>query len=253
MQVEFIGCTGAGKSSLIELILRTGQTHGRRLLSSHEYVLRRVWLGKITGRVMISLMVQILAAGACVVTFRRNRAFFLHAIRVIAGLPATVRYRERLKLARLVVKNVGVYEIVRRHCPADLIVLADEGTLHIAHSLFVHVSVAPDYAELARFAQLVPLPDAAVYLTASEPLLVERTLRRGHNRIPNLTYSDVERFVRSAVRVFDELARYPRIQDRLLIVEHGGESSVLRTIPRDPTLSRLVNVVAACTEPESGR
>jgi hypothetical protein len=141
---------------------------------------------------------------------------------VIWRLPRSVTWFEKLNLTRNVLKKIGVYEIVRRFSSERQLVLIDEGTLQIAHNLFVHVSVTLNVADLYTFARLVPLPDLAIHVRQSEAVLIERTLKRGHKRIPNRSRGQVERFIRRAVNTFDELIQRLVREGRMSTVAPEG-------------------------------
>jgi hypothetical protein len=135
---------------------------------------------------------------------------------------------------------MGIHEIIRRHAGGDRVVLVDEGSLQAAHNLFVHLSVGVNPGDVARFAGLVPLPDIAIYVKEDEHVLIERTMARGHKRIPGRSKAQVEVFVKRALQTFEVLARQPALVDRLLVVspeqdvrarpEQGGHPALPRAL-----------------------
>jgi thymidylate kinase len=101
-------------------------------------------------------------------------------------------------------------------------VLADnEGILQGVHNLYVHQNSQVDLHKIAAYVELVPLPDAVLYLQQEEEILVSRTLGRGHARVAGNSPDEVAHFIRQAVAVFDELITAPKVQERLLIVDDG--------------------------------
>jgi thymidylate kinase len=99
-------------------------------------------------------------------------------------------------------------------------VLADnDGILQGVHNLFVHQNSPADLHKIAAYVELVPMPDAVLYLQQEEEILVSRTLGRGHARVAGNSPDEVARFIRQAVAVFDELISAPKVQERLLIVD----------------------------------
>jgi hypothetical protein len=137
---------------------------------------------------------------------------------------------ERLGLLRNIIKKRGIYEIVRLRSSDDQIILFDEGVLHVAHNLFVHGSVEVDHAYLSTFADLVPLPDVVVYLKQPEKLLIDRTMKRGHKRIPDRSYRCIAPFIKQAVATFDRLVQYPPVQKKLLII---GDEQLAPAVTHD--------------------
>ena len=184
MQVELIGCTSAGKSTLAESVLWAYRGIGMDASMGADFVLQQVGLNWVKGKLARTILIDIIALFACLTTWRSNYAFYRFASGVVLGLPVTVSWLERLNIARNTFKKVGIYELVRRGASDRQVVLLDEGTLHTAHYLFVHVSTEPNIADLATFAKLVPLPDVVVHVRQSKSVLIERTLQRGHKRIP---------------------------------------------------------------------
>ncbi|MBD2199679.1 MULTISPECIES: hypothetical protein [Calothrix] len=135
------------------------------------------------------------------------------------ALPGKIKLVQKIAIARNVLRNLGVYEIIQNLSSPQEIIFLDEGTLHIAHYLFVHVSVAPNHQDLATFAKLIPVPDVAIYLQQQEAILIERTLARGHKRIPNISYPQVERFIKFAVSTFEEIVKFSNVKNNVVIVD----------------------------------
>jgi hypothetical protein len=224
VQIELIGCTSAGKSSLAQKILKSSRQNGLKLAGSYDFVLRWAHLDWIRRHPTRMLALNLIALGACLYTWRRNLAFYRFLTGAILKLPPEVHPVEKLKIARIAARNVGIFEIVRRNSSDGLVVLADEGTLHIANYLFVHVSAAPDLKDLETFIGLAPIPDAAIYLKQPETVLTSRTQMRGHKRIPADAPVLVERFIQNSLAVFERLAECPSLEGRLLIME--GEDRI---------------------------
>ncbi len=171
MQVELFGCTGSGKSTLASRFLRAARNHGLDAVMSDDLVLEVVRMHRLRNRLARTLVVDLIAFGACVFAWRRHAAFRALALRLIRQVPAAP-WGEKLNLTRNALKKIGIYELVRRRGRDERVVLIDEGTLQTAHNLFVHLSLPPSMSDLASFAQLVPLPSVAVYVSHREPVLV---------------------------------------------------------------------------------
>ena len=131
-------------------------------------------------------------------------------------------------------------------------VLVDEGTLHAAHNLFVHVGFEFDDDHVRQFAEQVPLPDVVIYVRQREEVLVERTLKRGHPRISEPTHQSVANFVHQAVLTFDQLSKHERIASRMLVVQDGmivSEPMQLPTPQMMKTLELLCGAIETATLP----
>jgi hypothetical protein len=222
MQIEFIGCTGAGKSSLAGGTLLAGRRGGIEISMADDYVLRRWRLHRLKSRLARTLVMDLLSIVACAGSGRNNLAFLRFALGVIRRLP--IGAFQKANIARNVAKRVGVHALIRRYRRGDDVVVVDEGTVQCVHYLFVHVAAVAAAEDIVRFAALVPLPDVIVYVREDERVLLERTLRRGHARIPDGSPQAVGLFVGRAVTAFDALWREARRSRRMPVVE--GRSGV---------------------------
>jgi hypothetical protein len=222
MQIELIGCTSAGKSTLASCIVASCRARGIGVVRSDDFVLDRLRLNWVRRRLPRTVLMDVISLWTCLVTWRAKPGLYPFVFRVLTGLRRTPWF-ERLNVARNVLKKIGIHEIIRRHAGDERIVLVDEGSVQAAHNLFVHCSVAVNPSDVTRFARLVPLPDVAVYVKEHEPVLVGRTMARGHKRIPGRSSAQVEVFIRRAVETFELLARQPQLADRLLVVSPGND------------------------------
>jgi len=245
MRIEFIGCTGAGKSTLTSQILRVCRAQGIDAWMGYDFVLRQVRLDWIESKLIRGLLVNLISLCVCLVAWRRHLAFCRFTIRTISRLPASVGWFERLYTGRDVLKNIGMYEIIRRRASAQQLVLLDEGTLHTAHYLFAHVAAEPNIGDVSTFAGLVPLPDIVVYVIQSESVLIERTLARGHKRIPDRSYASVERFIKRAGTIFEALRQQPALKGKLLVVDGQQNRIVDQDSPDSRSFALALKLVRA--------
>jgi len=246
MIIEFIGTTGAGKTTLVNNVLADCREQGIDILIGADFVLEQSRLNWIKSKFARTLCLDLLSSFACLATWRNNFEFYAFASRVIMRLP--VAWFEKLNLARNVLKKIGIYEIVRRRGSDRQIVLVDEGTLHAAHNLIVHVSVRTNANDLVAFVRLVPLPDVAICVTQSESVLIERTMKRGHKRIPSLSYANTEIFVKRALDTFDKLVRQLVFEERMLTLDSKQNVIVARNYQPDPALGMVLKVIRAEVE-----
>lgn len=242
MQIELIGCTSAGKSSLAGGILLANRGRSVAISMAEEYVLKRWRLQWLKSGLARTLVMDALSLLACIATWPRNRAFLRFALAVVRGLP--VGSLQKANVARNVAKKVGIHEMIRRYRSGTDVVLVDEGTLQTAHYLFVHSAKEAVAQDIASFARLVPLPDVAVYVRQGERVLVERTLQRGHARIRDASRETVELFVKRAVTALDGLWREAVRSGRMLLVERG-DGVVIGACHQDETVRRAVNIIQA--------
>lgn len=245
MQIELIGCTSAGKSTLARGILQAGREQGIDTLMGDDFVLEQVHLNWVKRRLARTLCVDFVLLSACLMTWRDHLEFYRFATRIIWQLPGGVAWVEKLNIARNVLKKIGVIEIVRRRGSTRQIVLVDEGTLHTAHYLFVHVSVVPNIKELSTFVRLVPKPDVVLHVRQDEAVLIERTLARGHKRIPEGSHAMVERFVKRAIDAFDNLVQQLTLEGGLSAVDGRQDLFVARGYESDPLFAIALKIIGA--------
>jgi hypothetical protein len=244
MRIELIGCTSAGKSTLTSRVLRICRDRGIDASTGYDFVLRQARLDWVKSRLLRALLVNLISLCVGLAAYRRNLEFYRFALRMIARLPSAIAWPEKLHIGRIVVRNIGIDEISRRAADRQIVVL-DEGPLQTAHYLFVHVAVEPNTSDLASFIRLVPLPDMVVYVTQSESVLIERTLQRGHKRIPDRSYANVQRFIRRAVATFDELEHLSAFERRLIVVDRQPSIIVGQGYAVDPLFDTALGIVRA--------
>ena len=244
MQIELIGCTSAGKSTLAGSILQACREQELEISLGEDFVLEQFRLNWIKSHLLRRFLVNLVALLASLVTWRNHRQFYLFATQLLFQLP--IPRLERVALLRNVLKKIGIYEIIRFYSTSQQIILVDEGVLQAAHNLFVHVSVEVKREHLSTFAGLVPLSDVVVYLKQPEGLLINRIMNRGHKRIPDRSHNKVDRFVKRAVATFDKLVQHPAVASRLLVVD-GGQGAILATNHTrkqdDPTMDLASKII----------
>ena len=236
MQIELIGCTSSGKSTLSRRILHACRERGIDILLGDDFVLKQVRLNWIKNHLLRKLLIDLAALFACLLTWRRNAKFYRFATRRLLSLP--IALFEKINCLRITLKKIGVFEIIRFRSGNQQVILVDEGVLQAAHNLFVFVSVNIKTEHLSTFVGLVPLPDVLVYLKQPEGLLIDRTMKRGHKRIPDRSYGKAARFVKQAVATFDKLVQHPEVEKKLFVVG-GGENVINATNDKDDPLVGL--------------
>ena len=236
MQIELIGCTSAGKSTLSRRILHACHERGIDILLGEDFVLKQVRLHWIKNHLLRRLLINLAGLFACLLTLRRNAKFYLFAARHLLLL--SIAFFEKINMLRNTLKKIGIFEIIRTRSAHHQIILVDEGVLQAAHHLFVFVSVNIKTEHLSTFVGLVPLPDVLVYLKQPEELLIDRTMKRGHKRIPYRSYGKVARFVKQAVTTFDKLVQHPSVEKKVFVVG-GGENVIKAASDKDDPLVGL--------------
>jgi hypothetical protein len=214
--IEFIGCTGTGKSTLVNRILQICHTEGIGAWLGEDFLLGQFHLGWVGSFKVRAVLVNLTALLVALVHLEKYRQFYSFARRITFS--HQIPWRQKIYLYRNVLKLIGIYEIAHSEAGSHQIILLDEGPLHSCNALFAHPATVPPTIELSEFVQVVPFPDAVVYLRNQKDTLIQRTLARGHKRVRNSIPHEVEQFIESAMTIFERLAQQPAVQDKLFIV-----------------------------------
>jgi len=222
MNVEFIGSTGAGKTTLIsEVQRRLAQTAD--VTTSFELVAALPGLHRVIHPTARNLIQELVGFPFFIRSLHRHKAFIIFILRMLARQANLSIFT--INNLRSLERKIGVDEIIkRRH--HNKIILVDEGPLLLAHNVFVYTGAHYTYEEIARFASLVPLPDIIIYIKVPVDILVQRALLRADppREIRSRDRGLIEKHVSRAVRMFDQLIEAENIQSRLLTVENPDSS-----------------------------
>jgi thymidylate kinase len=218
MIIEFIGSTGAGKTTLIaEVQRRLAQT--TEVTTSFEVVASPLGLGRVTDLTVRNLIQELVGFPFFIGSLYRHKAIIVFILRMLARQASFSFFT--INNLRSLERKIGVYEIIKRR-QQDKIILVDEGPLILAHNVFVYTDAQYTPEEIARFAGLVPLPDIIMYIKAPMDILVQRSLQRTDppREMKSRNRELIEKHINRAVRMFDQLIAAESIQRCLLIVEN---------------------------------
>ena len=222
MIVELIGSSGAGKTTLVRLLAQRGGTD-EPVVSAADLIMDRPGRRWITSPKAINLVVDATVLPSVLLARDRDRRFVRFAFdRVRRHAPSRLA---KVNYLREIVRDVGRHELARR-AGTGATVLVDEGAVLTAYHLFVYSDATFHQADLDRFAELVPLPDGIVYVTAPLDVLVDRAMRRPDRRreLASGDRAEVERWLARAAEVFDGLVASPRIRERTLVVDAADDT-----------------------------
>ena len=217
MIVEFIGSTGAGKTSLISKIHhKLVQT--TVVTTTFDLIAAPLGLSRVTHPTAQNLIQELIGFPFFIGSLKRHRKFLGHTIETFSR--NTKRSVHWINNLRSLERKIGMYEITQRY-NRDQIILVDEGPILAAH-MFVFTDSPVTSSEIATFANLLPLPDLIVYIKAPVDVLVRRALQRSDppRELGNKTQGTIERYVKDATAIFDQLMRSERIRSHLLVVNN---------------------------------
>jgi len=220
MIIEFIGSTGAGKTTLASEVQRrlTAKVPITTSVDLFADLLRRRHLHNMT---LMNLIVDLIGFPFFLCSLNKHYAFFVFAVKALTRHIRNPFFA--INYLRGIVRRIGTYELLRRY-KRDGIVLVDEGTILSAHLLFVYSHTAYDREEIQMFARLVPLPDLVICIRAPVDRLVQRSFKRNDVRreMRSKDQKIVEEYVSRAAKIFDQLSHSREIRDRVLIVANSA-------------------------------
>lgn len=224
MHIEIIGSTSAGKTTLAKKMVTAGKLSGVNIEMSDDFMLEELHLDWVGNEFLRRRLLEFAAIWICL----NNLTTYKDFIRFVAreGKSTSGTWYYRANRIRNVIRKIGIFEFISQRSDTQDVVLADnEGLLQGLHNLFVHTGSEADVTKVARYVDLIPLPDLVLYIQQDEEVLVSRTLKRGHARIAGSSPEKMVHFIEQAVAVFDELIKIPKIQERLVIIE--GEKIIV--------------------------
>jgi thymidylate kinase len=225
--VEFIGVTGAGKSTLIAAVLRSLASHGVRAELAEQVILSRhrlAWAG--TGKLSSALVLalSLVPFGGYFLTRRGSRLSRLGCYCIAQGMN---NVWVGAHLLRNFVKRVGSHlllkELLDETSDCDLVIW-DEGPVHAAHNLFVHGGVQPKADQIMEFGGLVPRPDLLVWVTAPTAQSAKVVLQRGHSRVVP-TGPAAQTFAEHGQRTFEVLSSVPALKEMIYRFDNSAQSN----------------------------
>lgn len=222
MIVEFIGSTGAGKTTLIsEVQRRLAKTSA--VTTSFNVLATPLGLNRIAHPTARNLFQEIISFPFFLGSLNRHKEFVAFVLKMLARQATFSVFT--VNNLRSLERKIGVHEFISRK-RTDQMILVDEGTLLLAHNIFVYSSADYTHDEIARFASLVPLPDLIIYIQAPIDVLVQRSLKRADppRELKSRDQGEIERNVKRAVDMFDQLVQAEHIRSRLLIVQNSGSN-----------------------------
>lgn len=216
MIVEFIGSTGSGKTTLISNVQRRLE-ETVRVTTSHDLGTRLLGFKNVTNLTLQNLAQELLSFPFLIGKFHEHNAYLMHTFKLFwrnSGFSM-----QTIHNLRSLERKVGMYEITKKF-GKDQVILVDEGPILALH-MFVSAQNTYTSEEIARFIDLLPLPDLIIYIQASVDTLIERTLHRPDppREIDQKDPVQMDAYFKNAVAIFDQLIQAENICDRLLILE----------------------------------
>lgn len=230
MIVEFVGCSGAGKTTLMHAVQQAASPTS--FVTAWDLLTRRPGRRWMTTGKIRNLAADATSLVPFVRNLDRNGAFVRFALRSLrASAPSTFA---ALNYTRNLVRRVGMHELARDE-GAGAHVLTDEGTVLIAYQLFVYSRAATTPQQTEQFAQLVPAPDRLVHVRAPVSVLIERAMARPDRRreLARMDRRQLGQSFDRATAVFEAVTATSPLRDRVTVVDNpDGSVDHLRDLGR---------------------
>ena len=217
--VEITGCSGSGKSTLLKEVLDHCAERGVRLATAPDILLRGIPDPIIASRLLRNLVLDLRGLRETVVA--RQYLEFLAFAKSVIRRDSDWRLTG-LNAYRSVLRKLGVYAALSRRTSRQL-VLVDEGTIHSAHNILVHVPRPPRPEDIDAFCRLVPMPDLVVHVTAPLEVVLARTFARRDPPLRGRTREETERFIRHGYVLLDQLMTHESLAQRTVRVPCNGD------------------------------
>jgi deoxyadenosine/deoxycytidine kinase len=218
MIIEFIGSTAAGKTTLISGVQRS-LASTVKVTTSYDLIATPMGLQGVTQPTAKNLIQEFIGLPFFIGSLHRHRAFVVFALKMLARQANFTIFT--LNNLRSLVRKIGVYEKIRRD-KQNRFILVDEGTVLLAHNIFVYSKASYTYEEIAMFANLIPLPDVIVYVRSPVDSLIKRSLQRTDppRELKSKNRASIKKYVNRAVTMFEQLIKNQTIRSRVLVVEN---------------------------------
>lgn len=239
MIIEFIGSTGAGKTTLISEVQRR-LAEQAQAVTSFDLVANPLGLRRVTHPTIRNLMQDLVGLPFFISSLYEHRAFLVFALKALARHKSYTFFT--MNYLRSIVRKIGTYEIAKR-CNHDRIILVDEGTVLSAHILFVFTTTLYSQEDIETFASLVPMPELVVYIKSPVDSLVQRSLQRSGapKEIRSKNQMVVEKYISRAAEMFDRLTETKRLRDQVLIVANPDSTEGERRAVADRIARFILN------------
>ena len=239
MIVEFIGSTGAGKTTLASEVQRRLASNVPAT-TSFDLLAELLGCRHVSNATLRNLIADLVGLPFFLCSLNKHCAFFVFALKALTRHTSNPFFA--INYLRGIVRRIGIYELLRRY-KRDQIVLVDEGTVLSAHLLFAFSNTTYHHEEIQMFASLVPLPELVVCIRAPVDSLVQRSLDRSDVRreMRSKNQKLVEEYVSRAAKMFDQLTNTREIRDRVLIVANCASTGDERGVVADQIATFILN------------
>jgi thymidylate kinase len=199
--IEWIGCSGTGKSTLSEEVYKNLHSSGINAQKPLEVFLGKTFSQFITNETLQNLFLDLIVLPWSICSIAKHRHFLKYCLNILKRDYSSLKVR--IKLIRSILRKMGLHVFFNNFCSTKQTILVDEGTVHIAHLLFANgdkVNVSPN--DIKKFCELVPTPDLIIHIMAPESEVIARTLKRKDKPIAETSPDALKQFIALGQEIF---------------------------------------------------
>lgn len=246
MLIEFVGCSGAGKTTQIERVLAALLARKRAAASSTALIAERTHTAWIKDLTLRNVCLDFFLFPWLLLAFKDHFGFCLFGLlQIVRNADSGLSILQRV-LSQL--RNVAGNELLRRLAKPEFI-LIDEGTICGVHNVLVHLKRPPEDALIETYSRLVPKPELIIHIDTPVDVAFSRTEARLDPPLRFHTLSERLRFVQLGHATHAALGKCEAFRSSWYTIHPSNVSSPLG----DRTLEDIVNVILSKEAENNGR
>jgi len=246
MVIEFVGCSGAGKTTYIEKTSKALAERGRTADSSTALIARATRTAWIRNLFWRNVCLNVILFPWLLLALRHHARFFFFGVRRIVRESSSAVSVLQRSLSQ--VRNMAGNELLRRLRSAPEFILVDEGTIGGIHNVLVHLKQAPDSASIEAYSRLVPKPDLIIHIDTPVDVALRRTELRPDPPLRFHTLSERLRFVQFGHDAYAALGKCEALRDSWRTIRPSSDASPLD----NRTSAQIVDVILSKEAEDNG-
>jgi len=221
MVIEFVGCSGAGKTTHVQSVLRALSKTGRTAASSTALVARATRTAWISNLFVRNICLNVILFPWLLLALRHHSRFFFFGLRQIVRRADSVMSILQRSLSQL--RSLAGNELLRHLRCAPEFILVDEGTICGIHNVLVYLSGPPAASALQAYARLAPKPDLIIHINTPVEVALGRTRSRPDPPLRFHSLTEKLQFVRFAHETHIQLSRCQHVRQHWHVVCPTGD------------------------------
>ena len=228
MIVEFLGNSGAGKTTLIPILIQLLRDNGLVAMSVTEAIhhyMRKTVLGRALCRLTPMalqgpILWRVFSYGISKLYIAQFTIRHPQLARYVLSsqLGRQIPWRHRWLILRLFFQMTGEFFFLKSRSRPNEIIIFDEGFVHRVVQTFVSESERPDPDQVVEYLKLLPQSDSVILVKTPLDVCLARVRVRGLQvRLRGLSAQDVAQFMANAERAVNVASQYLRDTGRTII------------------------------------